>query len=133
MTALEAVTSVDEEKAKLEAEAEKLVELPDDPDAQIRLEDIYERCARLCPFLIPMKAEEHRWFSPVSSRECDMVFWNCNHPCVQILRLFPVFPSDPRLTSWVVVATFRYMAEKTFAKSASISSCDDQHCCSNKE
>ena len=49
MTALEAVTSVDEEKAKLEAEAEKLVELPDDPDAQIRLEDIYERCARLSP------------------------------------------------------------------------------------
>lgn len=43
MSALEAVTSVDEEKARLEAEAEKLVELPDDPDAQIRLEDIYER------------------------------------------------------------------------------------------
>lgn len=43
MSALEAVTSVDEEKARLEREAEQLVNKPDDPDAQLRLEDIYER------------------------------------------------------------------------------------------
>lgn len=43
MTALEAVTSVDEEKARLEREAESLVDKTDDPDAELRLEDIYER------------------------------------------------------------------------------------------
>ena len=43
MTALEAVTSVDEEKARLEKEAEGLVDKTDDPDAELRLEDIYER------------------------------------------------------------------------------------------
>lgn len=43
LTALEAVTSVDEEKARLEKEADSLVNLVDDPDAELRLEDIYER------------------------------------------------------------------------------------------
>ena len=43
MTALEAVTSVDEEKARLEREAESLIDKTDDPDAELRLEDIYER------------------------------------------------------------------------------------------
>ena len=43
LTALEAVTSVDEEKARLEKEAEALMNVTDNPDAEIRLEDIYER------------------------------------------------------------------------------------------
>ena len=49
MTALEAVMSVDEEKNNLEAQAEKLVRdaSPDDAEAQLRLEDIYERSAPL--------------------------------------------------------------------------------------
>jgi hypothetical protein len=37
------VTSVDEEKARLEREAESLSNRTDDPDAELRLEDIYER------------------------------------------------------------------------------------------
>lgn len=41
-TALEAVMSVDEEKKILERRAEQLMER-DDPEAQIILEDIYER------------------------------------------------------------------------------------------
>lgn len=43
LTALEAVATVDEEKARLEQEAESLVNLAEDPDAELRLEDIYER------------------------------------------------------------------------------------------
>ena len=34
---------VDEEKNRLEKEAERLVELGDDPSAQVMLEDVYER------------------------------------------------------------------------------------------
>ena len=41
-TALEAVMSVDEEKRKLEAQAERLIER-EDAEAQLLLEDIYER------------------------------------------------------------------------------------------
>ena len=41
-TSLEAVMSVDEEKRKLESRAEKLMER-EDPEAQLLLEDIYER------------------------------------------------------------------------------------------
>ena len=41
-TALEAVMSVDEEKKKLEAQAEHLLE-KEDPESQLLLEDIYER------------------------------------------------------------------------------------------
>lgn len=44
LTALQAVASVDEEKARLEKEAEGLVDVTDNPDAELRLEDIYERC-----------------------------------------------------------------------------------------
>jgi ATP-binding cassette subfamily F protein 2 len=47
MTALEAVMKVDEEKTRLEKEAERLVELGDDPEAQIMLEDVYERLDNL--------------------------------------------------------------------------------------
>lgn len=43
LTALEAVASVDEEKARLEREAEVLVNMTENPDAELRLEDIYER------------------------------------------------------------------------------------------
>lgn len=42
-TALEAVMSVDEEKRKLEAQAEHLIQ-KEDPESQLLLEDIYERC-----------------------------------------------------------------------------------------
>ena len=45
LSALEAVTSVDEEKARLEKEAEKLVAKADDPEVALRLEDTYERSA----------------------------------------------------------------------------------------
>ncbi|KAK9798574.1 hypothetical protein WJX73_000569 [Symbiochloris irregularis] len=46
MTALEAVMSVDEEKRKLEARAEKLV-TAEDPESQLMLEDIYERLDKM--------------------------------------------------------------------------------------
>ena len=42
MTALEAVMAVQEEKSRLEAEAEVLMQL-EGPEAEARLEDIYER------------------------------------------------------------------------------------------
>ena len=44
-TALEAVMSVDEEKGRLETQAESILRDsdPDDAEAQMRLEDIYER------------------------------------------------------------------------------------------
>lgn len=42
MSALEAVMSVHEEKTRLEAEAEALMQ-QEGPDAEARLEDIYER------------------------------------------------------------------------------------------
>ena len=53
LTALEAVMSVDEEKARLEAEAEALADVTDNPDAEMRLEDIYERS--VCSTLSPLK------------------------------------------------------------------------------
>ena len=37
---------MDEEKNRLEKEAERLVELGDDPSAQVMLEDVYERWGR---------------------------------------------------------------------------------------
>lgn len=43
MTALEAVTSVDEEKGRLEREAEALVELEMTEEVETRLSDVYER------------------------------------------------------------------------------------------
>ena len=44
MTALEAVMKVDDEKIRLEKEAEQLLTAsPDDTEAQARLEDVYER------------------------------------------------------------------------------------------
>ena len=46
LTALEAVMKVDDEKVRLEKEAEQLLTAsPDDTEAQARLEDVYERCA----------------------------------------------------------------------------------------
>ena len=58
LSALEAVTSVDAEKARLEAEAESLVNVTDDPEAEIRLEDIYERCdsCTCCTLMAPAPA-----------------------------------------------------------------------------
>eukprot|EP00891_Asterochloris_glomerata_P004353 jgi/Astpho2/4353/fgenesh1_pg.00066_%23_4_t len=47
LTALEAVMKVDEEKNRLEKEAERLVELGDDPSAQVMLEDVYERLDKM--------------------------------------------------------------------------------------
>ena len=46
MTALEAVMSVDQERQRLEKEAEGLI-ADESEEAQARLEDVYERCA--CP------------------------------------------------------------------------------------
>ena len=44
LTALEAVMKVDDEKIRLEKEAEQLLTVSqDDPEAQARLEDVYER------------------------------------------------------------------------------------------
>lgn len=44
LTALEAVMKVDDEKVRLEKEAEQLLTAsPDDTEAQARLEDVYER------------------------------------------------------------------------------------------
>ena len=52
-TALEAVMKVDDEKIRLEKEAEQLLAVSqDDPEAQLRLEDVYERCASMCIPLI---------------------------------------------------------------------------------
>lgn len=45
-TALEAVMSVDEEKRKLEAQAEHLIQ-KEDPESQLLLEDIYERLEKM--------------------------------------------------------------------------------------
>ena len=45
LTALEAVMKVDDEKIRLEKEAEQLLAVSqDDAEAQARLEDVYERC-----------------------------------------------------------------------------------------
>lgn len=47
-TALEAVMKVDDEKIRLEKEAEQLLAVSqDDPEAQLRLEDVYERLDNL--------------------------------------------------------------------------------------
>ena len=47
LTALEAVMKVDDEKIRLEKEAEQLLAVSqDDAEAQARLEDVYERCAK---------------------------------------------------------------------------------------
>jgi ATP-binding cassette subfamily F protein 2 len=46
MTALEAVMSVDEERQRLEKEAESLLG-DESEEAQARLEDVYERCRPL--------------------------------------------------------------------------------------
>ncbi|KAK9809880.1 hypothetical protein WJX72_000914 [[Myrmecia] bisecta] len=46
LTALQAVMSVDEEKARLEKEADSLLH-DDSPEAEVRLEDIYERLEKL--------------------------------------------------------------------------------------
>ena len=48
LTALEAVMKVDDEKVRLEKEAEQLLTAsPDDTEAQARLEDVYERYLRV--------------------------------------------------------------------------------------
>lgn len=49
LTALEAVMKVDDEKIRLEKEAEQLLAVSqDDTEAQARLEDVYERCEEQC-------------------------------------------------------------------------------------
>ena len=44
MTSLEMVLSVDEERLRLEKEAEHLAELEMTPDVEARMHDVYERC-----------------------------------------------------------------------------------------
>lgn len=51
LTALEAVMKVDDEKVRLEKEAEQLLTAsPDDTEAQARLEDVYERYPNACSY-----------------------------------------------------------------------------------
>ena len=51
MTALEAVMSVDQERQRLEKEAEGLI-ADESEEAQSRLEDVYERCAPSATLLV---------------------------------------------------------------------------------
>ena len=46
-TALECVKAVDEERTRLDKEAEQLMEKEMAPEVEQRLEDIYERCAQM--------------------------------------------------------------------------------------
>jgi ATP-binding cassette, subfamily F, member 2 len=50
-TALDCVKSVDEERLRLEQEAEQLTDAEMAPEVEQRLEDIYARCASASPVL----------------------------------------------------------------------------------
>ena len=59
MTALEAVMSVDQERQRLEKEAEGLI-ADEGEEAQARLEDVYERCGG--PLTRPLSvSRRHTW------------------------------------------------------------------------
>ena len=83
-TALEAVMKVDDEKIRLEKEAEQLLAVSqDDPEAQLRLEDVYERCASMWHTTIPLICKRERERILQDWLHCKMIIMISIVQCLQ--------------------------------------------------
>ena len=93
----QAVMSVDEERARLEREAEALVTM-DDPEVEQRLIDVYERCGRACfmtspclPILLcTLLANMLSYLHTANERDlCTFVCLKCTHKISHVDLLAP--------------------------------------------